>query len=107
MLSLRFEIQLGQRNLAEAIEAIKPSSSFTRTLHCWEQQADEDADDRDHDEKLDYGEGAATATPGAPGWFHTANGGCSTQSSHITRQAMGVAPRGDSLATFQRMRRRP
>jgi hypothetical protein len=45
-----------EANLPKMAFALVPSSRFARRLHCGQQQRDQDADDRDHDQQLNQRE---------------------------------------------------
>ena len=46
----------GEADLLEIVGAVLASRSLASTLHCGEQQADEHANNRDHDEEFDQRE---------------------------------------------------
>ena len=54
----RFVIQGGEAPLLEVVEALDPPGRLSRRLDGRQQQGDEDADDRDHDQQFDEGEPA-------------------------------------------------
>jgi hypothetical protein len=57
------EVVRRQSCLAEIIGAGGSVGCFPNLLHGWEQQADEDGDDRDHDKQFEEREGGAISRP--------------------------------------------
>jgi hypothetical protein len=53
--SSRLEVQRTNPELPNVVQTLRTPGSFADLLDCWEQHPDQDADDRDHDEKLDQG----------------------------------------------------
>src|SRR5262249_43666768 len=50
----------GQADLLQVVHALRAAGCFTRSLHGWQQQRDEDANDRNHDEQFDQCKSAMT-----------------------------------------------